>query len=107
MDILHLAFQITLICIAIHALFWEGMIYYRVGKSIEILLSAYKFTKKLHKPLFSCLICMSSFWTILFVCYFQGTLFDIDTTTFFVLMLEVCAMNVIADSLIYFLRNGK
>lgn len=98
-----IAFQISLICIAVHALFWEGMILYKLGRSIKILLSAYTFTSKLQKPLFDCLICMSSFWTIISYFILFGNL-DLKLIP---LMLVVCGINVIWDSLIYYLRNGK
>lgn len=121
------AFEISLICIAVHALFWEGMLLFWFGRIIGILVwlpvfiitflllrifksaeyigeLSHKIESILTKPLFSCLICMSSVWTLLWLSYYKALAFDLYTLK---LALVVCGFNVIADSVIYYFRNGS
>ena len=117
------AFTISLICVAVHALFWEGMIFFPIGKILQDIIwliagvicllfyptatvydRALRISAKLIKPLFDCLICMSSFWTLLIGCnyYHMSSFWTLLITT-----LMVCAFNTIFDSLIYYLRDGR
>lgn len=120
------ALTISLICLAVHALFWEGMILFRFGKIISMLIFiptflfcfislrwfmsaediaelSNKIECKLIKPLFDCLICMSSIWTLIVGHYY----FHMSSIwTLIVPTLMVCGINVILDSLIYYLRDG-
>ena len=119
------AFEVTLICIAVHALFWEGMLLFRLGRVIATLIwlpsfavcyilcrwfmgigdvaeLSHKVESWITKPLFTCLICMSSFWTII---WFLAMGHVLNQATIY-LMFMVCGLNVIADSIIYALRGG-
>lgn len=53
---------ISLITVAIYATTWPGMIFHNPASGIKNLLEGKKLGI-LYKPLFGCLICMSSFWT--------------------------------------------
>lgn len=108
------AIQISIWCLAIHALFWEAMFLFWLGGIIHGLLSilfyaltfgdpvaASKAASWLIKPLFDCLICMSSFWTVILGHCCMGIEWQLIPGV----MLSVLGMNVIADSAVYFLRN--
>lgn len=91
-----LAFTISIITIAIHALFWDGMVLSWMKPAL------YRLPQFMRKPLFECLICMSSFWTLVIMLIYGMDLFGIRTI---LVMLMVCGINVIWDSLIYNLRG--
>jgi len=108
MEAILTAFQISLICVGIYATTWPGMIFCRLARWIEAkILSLCKlFTKEMTvahrwvlticKPLFGCLICMSSFWTI-FYWIISGSPLSIHIVS---LMLTVCGINVIITAVI-------
>jgi hypothetical protein len=90
------AFHISLIIVAIHALFWEGMILFPVGRILNYLPLLIK------KPLFQCMICMSSIWTLIIAYCYHVPIFR---PQIIILMLTVCGINVIIDSIIGYLRD--
>jgi hypothetical protein len=94
------AIQISLIILAIHALYWEGMLLYRFRYDAS--------PSWVRKPLYECLICMSSVWTIVCCLYmnFWGHINHFADLSIIPLMLMVCGINVILDSVIYYLRNN-
>jgi len=112
------ALSISLVCLAIHALFWDGMIFYRIGRIIQeiivivltVITGISDFTEEdivkasewILKPVFGCLICMASFWTLI-----AFYIFHFNTYPLWQLMLTVCALNVLMDSVVYFLRGMK
>lgn len=116
---------ISIICLGVHLAFSEGMIFFRFGKVIKEIIrlivgSVLFITRKgsladicektdrianqCIKPLFDCLICMSSVWTIIVGHYFfvWG-----DWTNFVFPVLIVCGFNVILDTFILGFRNGN
>ncbi len=111
------ALTISLICLAAHALFWEGMILFIVGNCLQAFICViasiiffwddhsdidFKISAWAVKPIFSCLICMSSIWG-LSIGYLKYHYTGIDLCQ---LVLIICGINVILDSVIYFLRDG-
>ena len=64
-NLLILPLIISLMIIGIHATTWQKMIFYHPAKWLKSKLPVW-----LHKPLFSCVICMSSVWSLLFMCIF-------------------------------------
>ncbi|WP_418894217.1 hypothetical protein [Limibacterium fermenti] len=61
--ILLISLVISLSITGIYATTLEGMIFHKLAQRIRKLLEGRK-AKVLYKPLCGCLICMSSFWTI-------------------------------------------
>jgi hypothetical protein len=113
---------ISLLCLAIHVLCWESHPFHKPAMIIReiiwlcvgIVLCFFspskaadysdKIADKLIRPIFDCLICMSSLWTIILGHY----LFHITQLQDFIIpMLLVCAFNTILDSVIYYLRDGS
>jgi len=91
---IEIALIISLKIIAIHVCFWDGMIFAPLIKVLYL----YKLNDFIKKPLYGCVICMSSFWTILF--YLSSDSFEISNL--FPLILIVCGINSIASfALIY------
>lgn len=92
------SFLVSFICIAIHIIFtWKGMLLYPVGKWLQLRLNKY-----IKKPLFDCPMCMASFWTLMYWLIIQG---EISILTF-VMMLTVCGINTLLNTLIYALREN-
>lgn len=93
---------ISLICIGINALTWKGMLLEKVALKVEgiifILLSWNKNAKTasewICKPLFSCLACMSSVWTLMAWCASNGSF------NLMIEMLVVCGLNVVGAAII-------
>lgn len=60
---LNTAAHISLFCVLVHVVFtWEGLPMAWSTPILEELMPAW-----MRKPLYECLICMSSFWTVAFV----------------------------------------
>ena len=101
------ALFISLLCLGIYATTWPGMIFHKpvlfIQKWIKLSL-CYIFTLKMIvaqrvmlticKPLFGCLICMSSFWTLMI------WLYDDHSFMLIPMMLVVAGMNTIIVSII-------
>lgn len=92
------ALHFSLMILAIHALFWEGMILFPVARILNYL------PLVMRKPLFECMICMSSVWTVLMLYCFNMPIMRLQTI---VVMLTVCGINVILDSVIGYLRDKQ
>lgn len=60
-----LSLIVSLMTVGIHATTWEGMIFNRLAEWLKKRLPMW-----ICKPLFSCAICMSSVWTLVFMCFF-------------------------------------
>lgn len=87
------AFTISFICIAIHIVFtWKGMLLKHIGDWLDLRLNKY-----IKKPLFTCPMCMSSFWTLVYFILVERT---INESTF-VTVLVVCGINTLLTTLIY------
>lgn len=103
--------EISLICTGIHVCFLDGMVFYRF-RLCDIVMNAYQniypsCTVKqyklvdsimtwISKPLYDCLPCMASFWTIVLM-----QKFDLKS------ILIVCGMNAIISSVLQFFANSK
>jgi len=84
-------FVISLFCVGIHTLtrdncilsFWQKIV---LDEEREL-------RTELFEPLTECLVCMSSLWSCVFLCYFQGV--DSMTATFFIMAyLAVLAFDI-------------
>jgi len=92
-DLLHIALGISFMTIAIHIIFmWKGMLLYKPGQWLALRLNKY-----IAKPLFTCPMCMSSFWTLV---YYFITGYALNSVTILI-MLIVCGMNTLLSSIIY------
>lgn len=106
--------------LAIHAICWDGMIgsvparYFKKAfwcfvyifftghlMHVPARLLADRWTSKAFKPVFDCLICMGSIWSLVL----GAMLFHLNTVQTVPIMLIVCGINVVLDSLIYYLRG--
>jgi hypothetical protein len=85
----------SLIILGIHALFWPGMILVKFRKYLE------RMPRFCKKPLFDCLICMSSVWGVTFFLCFNKLSWHLIPH-----VLAVCGLNVILDSAVYYWRRG-
>ena len=81
--------EISLICTGIHVCFMEGMILYKLR--IDRYLPEW-----VVKPLYDCLPCMASFWSIVL-------LWRVDIKA----MLIICGINAIISSILQFFDNSK
>lgn len=117
------ALTISLITLGIHCLFWQGMIFSAFTRPVGfivwiiflpfvfllmfgfninfILEESHNLERKLIKPIYDCLICMSSFWTFIIGKFWYHMEFKEIIFT----MLIVCGINVILDSVIGKLRG--
>lgn len=93
------ALTISLITIGIHASTWDGMILQPIREWLDWKLSN-KYGKYIKKPLYDCLICMSSVWTVL--CFFA---IDFNIAELPLLVLIVAGINTILMHLIYWLKG--
>lgn len=84
-NILLTSIIISLVCVGIYVTTWEGMIFYKLANRIKSVLEKRKLSM-LHKPLFGCLTCMSSFWTL--VAWF------IDDCNFHLLWVMLCVAGI-------------
>lgn len=92
------SFIVSFICIAIHIIFtWKGMLLKPVGDWLDLRLNKY-----IKKPLFTCPMCMASYWTLMYWLIIQG---EISILTF-VMMLTVCGINTLLNTLIYALHES-
>lgn len=100
-----IALTISLCCVAIHVSTWQGMILHSVSISVEKVLAktfnkvlwlsvpkATELSLYLLKPVFRCMICMSSIWTVLFWLFWDFNLV--------LIMLCVCGINTLFTALI-------
>lgn len=118
------AITISLCCVAIHALFSEGMALFQLGVFISAVMNilaflfvypfevwfgtvsvswerSLKVSNWICKPLFDCLSCMSSFWSVIIGhCYLHLSWQD---TGFIALI--VLGLNWVMDSVIGYLRH--
>ncbi len=94
------AIELSLIITAIYVCTWDGMIFEKPRIFIQNLLDCMGlgFSLWVQKPLFGCLMCMSSFWTIAL------TIWDTPYNVVFRLIFLVCGINTIINSIIKNLR---
>ena len=100
-----IALKISLITIALYKCFQEQMIFYKIGLFIENSfnkLFGSGLSEWLRKPLYMCVLCMSSFWTLALSPYFiyiknQLIWADVPETIFI-----VCGINTF---FYYFMKN--
>jgi hypothetical protein len=97
---LTLALTISLFTIGIHAATWDGMILEPIRIWLDSKLSN-KYGKYVKKPLYECLICMSSVWTIIYSLLNYGC---INTSTF-ILIIVVAGINTLLMHFIYWLKG--
>lgn len=92
-ELLLFCLTVSLACTAIHvAVTWDGMILNKVKVLAEFL----DWSEYATKPLYGCLICMSSFWTVFFwLCYIKPITFEL---LFAVLI--TCGINVVVRCII-------
>lgn len=101
----------SLLILGINCLFWPGMLLFKLVKPLS------KLPELLRKPLFECMICMSSVWGTVFFLHHSHTsvvalLSHIRNFDFVFLLpliahvLKVCGFNVILDSCIHYWRRG-
>lgn len=97
--------EISLICTGIHVSFMEGMIFSKIR--LDLILDIFRHTYNdyskidkiveiITKPLYDCLPCMASVWTILIMR-------EIDIKSIVI----VCGMNAIIASVLQFFANSK
>jgi hypothetical protein len=87
-----IVFFVSFQILAVHILFWQGNLLFPVRKYGANLLDRFvgvKASRFIQKPLWDCLPCMASIWTIILLQYFD--LF---------LILAVCGLNVLLDIVI-------
>jgi hypothetical protein len=105
METILTALKISLICTAAFASTWKGMIFHKPVQWIEAKIISFCqfFIRKMDvarqagiafcKPLFGCLVCMSSFWTLLYWLIFGGF-------NPVIMILLVCGINTIINAVI-------
>ena len=82
--------KISLICLAISVCInWDGMILYWLKRYLE------RLPVLLKKPLFECLICMSSLWTIVYYIVFGLPFVQLPES-----ILIVCGINTLLSIII-------
>ena len=84
--------KISLICTGVFVSFLEGNILFQFGNKIQDKINNHFILK----PLFTCLPCMASVWSII-----------ITMTINIPLILCVCGLNAIIDSIISFIQNQQ
>lgn len=87
--------QTSLIICAINALFWDDMLLQKVREYFDNKLST-KFGVWLSKPLYSCIICMSSIWGGSI--YLLSGRFSLDIIPH---ILTVAGINVLISGIVY------
>jgi len=78
---------------AVHVCCWEGMIFSEPRIALQNLLDklfGVKISTYIQKPLFSCLMCMSSFWGAIAI-----IIFKIPSNEWIFTILCVCGLNAI------------
>lgn len=104
------AFMITLMNVAVHALFWPGMIAGNVAATMATILDetlGKKWSKIIQKPLWECLTCMSAIWSFIWWKLFPK-LPLYDPYNFIQLVLVVAGMSTVIDMMMFanFRENG-
>lgn len=92
--------NISLIILGIHAAMQDGMILERPRVSIQNAMDkifGVVWSEWLQKPLFSCVTCMSSVWSIVLSPYFGMSWYDVP-----VVILTVAGLNFVIDTLFIF-----
>lgn len=84
---------------------WEGELFFKLKLFLNKALP-----RLMRKPLYDCVMCMSSVWGFMGWLYLhrhmQVTEWLYATNTILPYLLAVCGVNLIFDSLIYFLRRN-
>ncbi len=107
---INLIIVISLVCVGIHVCLWDGMIFgfvatsydrvatliIRKGRKYPLLFFVGKLLIFLRNPLFGCLSCMGSLWTI--IMWF--TLSIPISIKILLVMLAVCGLNTIIKAII-------
>ena len=92
---LELILNNSLLIAGVHVLFWPGMILSSLTKYLI------RLPLLVRKPLFECLICMSSIWGTAFFLSLNGLSLKLIPH-----VLAVCGCNLILDSCIHYWRRG-
>lgn len=74
-------FMISLFCVGLHTLTRESSIFYFWQKVVND--QDLELVSPLFDPLTECIVCMSSLWSCVFLCYYQGI--DTMDAVFFIL----------------------
>lgn len=94
----------SILILGVHSLFLPSMILFKLVKPLS------KLPTFLRKPLYECLICMSSIWGILFFVAINNISLTSNWSAIskplILHVLEVCGFNVILDSCVYYWRRG-
>jgi hypothetical protein len=91
MELIFITLTVSLAGIGIHASTWRGMIFHRPSQYLKG-----KLPKWIHKPLFSCPICMSSVWSVVYFAVFGLP----DWVFIPLVILMVAGLNTVIVSLI-------
>lgn len=91
---------ISLITIGIHASTWDGMILEPIRIWLDSKLSN-KYGKYIKKPLYECLICMSSVYTIIYSVLTYGCI----SANTLVLIITVAGLNTLLMHFLYWLKG--
>lgn len=97
----------SIFCFGIYAASFEGMILFRFVRFYERVFNVYnehnevnnKFFYKLSKPLYSCVICMSSIWGAIFVLVSGLTSYGVVSIEFIVHVVMVSGINYVASEM--------
>lgn len=97
-----IALQISLIITAIYSTTMDGMIFHPIRATIKTILDkvvGQELSEIISKPLFDCLTCMSSFWTLVLMWFYIdiSTYSLYDSVYVLLLMLTVCGINSIIN----------
>ena len=88
----------SLAILGLHICFWEGMIFFKARKHLK------RLPRVIQKPLFDCLMCMSSIWGLTFFLCWNGL--SLNVIAMVTHVLAVCGCNVILDSCVHYWRRG-
>jgi len=97
------ALNISLCILAVYACTREGMILERPRAAVQTFLDrvcGYSLSEWLQKPLFGCLVCMASLWTLVLSPVFSVKLWDIP-----IMALTVCGINYVLWKFIGLCKN--
>ncbi len=97
-EILEYCFVISLCITAVHVSMWQGMIL--GGFRVEVLDK--HLPELIKKPLYECLPCMASLWTLLLYPLIDSVRTPIDLLSFFI----VCGINTLIDSFINYCSHN-
>jgi hypothetical protein len=93
--VIYIALNISLIIFGIHAATRDGMIFEHPRVAIQNAMDGLLgvvWSEWLQKPLFSCVVCMSSVWGVMLSVYFGVALYDIPA-----MILTVTGINFVTD----------